>query len=142
MAKDRRDHEIVHRIIQKHICDAIGILSRLNVLEISIIFFFRLLRELCIVRSGYNSGAHPGRQILEYHGQTDVILDFLVSALFVRELVEVCVSIWPADEVALFQVKFHALNPLADTLEFVIVVTGIAAYSLDKFNGDWVAFWI
>ena len=89
MAKDRRDHEIVHRIIQKHICDAIGILSRLNVLEISIILFFRLLRELCIVRSGYtkasryDSGAHPGSQILEYHGQTDVILDFLIGALFV-----------------------------------------------------------
>lgn len=102
VAKDGRNHKIVHRVVQKHISDAVSILSRLHMFQVSIIFFFRLLWVLCIVHSGYNSGAHSSCQVLKHHRQTHVILSF-----FLRwELVEVCISIWPADEIALFQVKF------------------------------------
>jgi hypothetical protein len=46
----------------------------------------------------------------------------------------------PANEVALFEVNRHTLDPLADSLELIAAVVGEAAFSLDHIDRDRVAF--
>jgi len=56
------------------------------------------------------------------------------------ELVEVGRLFGPANEVALFEVKRHTLDPLADSLELIAAVIGEAAFRLDHIDRDRVTF--
>ena len=74
------------------------------------------------------------------------LIDLFVKRLNVlpwfKEFEEVCSLIRPADEVALFKVKCHAFDPLADPLELVVAIPGVKSLLFDHSNWCWVAFWV
>ena len=63
------------------------------------------------------------------------LVDLFVKRLNVfpwfEELEEVGSLIRPADEVALFEVKCHAFDPLADPLELVVAIPAVKSFLSD-----------
>lgn len=126
-----RYNEVVHRIVDQHVCDKVGVLSRLNILQVGIVVLF-LPRRVVLFHCGNHARLDPLGEVLEDHRECYVVRGVRLCA----KLVKVGRSVRPADEVARGKIQRHPLDPLADPLEPIAVVVGGSTLALDLLDRD------
>lgn len=61
---DSGNYKVVHWVVQQYVCDAVGVLSRLDIVQVCIIFFF-FLRVITIIDRFENTGLDTGTEVFE-----------------------------------------------------------------------------